>query len=117
MEMYYYHKQKKMPVSARSVQNILDEEYQGELDACDMLQEIAIQVYFEKYEEQLRAEEEELNEYERLVRAAVKDYQFDYCEELFDLREDFLSNYPEDLFDVCGGWSSDEEDYQFYSIV
>ena len=115
-----HHKQKKMPVSVRSIQNILDEEFEGEADAYDMLQEIAIQIYLEKYEEQRRLEEEQiqsvLNEYERLVRAAEKDYQFDYCEELFDLREDFPRNLPEDIFDVCGGWSSDEEKYSFYNM-
>jgi hypothetical protein len=103
--------QKKMSVSARSVQNILDEEYEGKLDAYDMLQE----EHWLDYQEFLLQEEEkfEIEKYEQLAKEAEKDY----CELLFDLREDFPTDFPEDLFNVCGGWSSDEEDYQFYSIV
>ena len=107
----YYHKQKKVPISTRRVQNILDEEYEGKLDAYDMLQE----EHWLDYQEFLLQEEEkfEIEKYEQLAKEAEKDY----CELLFDLREDFPTDFPEDLFNVCGGWSSDEEDYQFYSIV
>jgi hypothetical protein len=48
----HYHKQKKIPISTRNLQNILDEEYEGEADAYVMLEEIALQLLIEKYEEQ-----------------------------------------------------------------
>ena len=92
---------KKMPISARSVQNILDEEYEGQSDAYELLLEIAEQVHWQQYQEFLALEKEEqiqntLKEYERLIREAEKDYQFDYCDDLWD------HHY---IYDI---WSSDE---------
>jgi hypothetical protein len=101
----YYHKQKKVPISTRRVQNILDEEYEGENDAYVMIEEES----WLDYQEFLLQEEEEIQnvveKYEVLIKEAEKDYQFDYCEELFDHQ----LNFPEDLF-----WSSDDEENFYY---
>jgi hypothetical protein len=105
-----FHKQKKMPISARSVQNILDEEYEGQVDAVSLLTEIAIEENLLEYQAYLEEEiQHVVEEYEKLIKAAEKDYQFDYCEDLFDLSEDFCKDIY-DRYYIGGSWSEDDEE-------